>query len=198
MGKIVHLYPRSEDLPSNLITSKPFEFRKADWETTDFVQMSRCQSVKMEQHREEILRRGGKGIWNLPPHYSLKGSMAHTIRAVYTYREKEEQMKRVYYLIGLMDCMINQVNPILRTDLLRDMYKKVLTMKDEFGIHWYGRLDRVLLPIDSRFYNESEYRSRLNKAQSMKELYRAIRKGTDEMFDILSLKYVFYCPGMRG
>jgi hypothetical protein len=32
----------------------------------------------------------------------------------------------------------------------------------------------------------------------MKELYEAIRRGTDEMFDILSLEYVFYCPNLGG
>src|SRR3990172_9603876 len=30
------------------------------------------------------------------------------------------------------------------------------------------------------------------------ELYRLIRDGTDEMFDILSLEYVFYAPPKRG
>jgi len=94
--------------------------------------------------------------------------------------------------------MINQVNPILRTDLLRAMYKKVFAMKEALNIHWHGTLDHVFLPIDSQFYDDLAYRSSIRRAGSMKELYRAIKRGTDEMFDILSLEYVFYCPWIGG
>ena len=93
--------------------------------------------------------------------------------------------------------MINQVNPVLRTDVLRGMYNRIFELKQELNTHWYGPLDQVLLPIDSHLYNEAEYRARLQQAGSMKELYAAIREGTGEMFDILSLEYVFYCPGAR-
>lgn len=107
-------------------------------------------------------------------------------------------MRGVYYLTGLMDCMINQVSPILRTDILRAMYKKVFEMREEFSVNWYGPLDQILIPIEPQFFNDSEYRSSLNKAKTMKELYLAIRKGTDEMFDILSHEYLFFCPKMGG
>ena len=129
---------------------------------------------------------------DIPAHFTLKGGMAFTIRAMYIHRGKEEKMREIYYLAGLVDCMINQVNPILRTDLLRDLYKKVFLMKEELNVHWHGPLDHVLLPIDSRFHNESEYRAALIRARTMKELYLAIMEGTEEMFDILSFEYVFY------
>ncbi len=107
-------------------------------------------------------------------------------------------MREVYYLIGLMDCMINQVNPLLRTDLLRDIYKKVVTMKQDLNIRWYGPVNRVFLPVDSSLYDESKYRSSLNSTHTMKELYQTIRNGTDEMFDVFSMEYVFYYPGLGG
>jgi hypothetical protein len=114
---------------------------------------------------------------------------------MFIYREEEERMREIYYLAGLVDCMINQVNPILRTDLLRDLYNKVFMMKKKLNVHWHGSLDQVLLPIDFHFHNEAEYRAVLNKARTMKELYDTIKEGTAEMFDILSFEYVFYCPG---
>ena len=194
MAKIIPLQPKPEEPPENVITLKPLEFRKADWETTRFVQMVRFNSTVLEKHRNEIYNKGNNGVWQLPPHYSLTGGMAHTIRAMYAYREDEEKMREVYYLMGLADCMINQVNSILRTDLLRDMYKKVFEMREQLKIHWYGPLAQILLPIDSQFYNEFEYKASLTGAQTLKELYQTIRIGTDEMFDILSLEYVFYCP----
>lgn len=198
MGKIINLQDRLNKPPDNLISLRPWEFRRADWETVHFIQMSRAQSVELECHREENYRRGIRGIRHLPPHFLLKRGMDCSVRAMYAHRDNEERMRQVYYLMGLMDCMINRVNPILRTDVLRGMYKKVSTMRKELDIHWHGPLDEVLLRADSQFYDDSEYRSILYKARTMNELYRVIRQGTDEMFDIFSREYVFYCPGRGG
>ena len=198
MGEIISLRDKLQTPPNNLITSSPWEFRRAAWESPHFIQMLRSQSVKLECHREEVAKAGGKGIWHLPSHFSLKGAMIYTVRAMYANRVYEDRMREIYYLTGLLDCMINQVNPVLRTDLLKAMYKKVFSMKTELNVHWYGPLDQVLLPIESKFFNENEYRTSLKSAQTMKELFRAIRTGTDEMFDIFSMEYVFYCPGAGG
>ena len=187
MGEIIHMKPGQKGPANNAISLKPWEFRKAAWETGHFIQMLRSQSNRLENSRDEI--------HDIPSHFSLKGGMAFTIRAMFIHREKEEKMREIYYLAGLVDCMINQVNPILRTDLLRDLYKKVFLMKEKLNVHWHGPLDQVLLPIDFHFHNESEYRAALNRARTMKELYHTIKEGTEEMFDILSFEYVFYCPG---
>lgn len=194
MAKIIPLEPKSEGPPDNVIALKPLEFRKADWETTRFIQMARSNSARLECHRQDVYKQGGQGVWQLPPHYSLTEGMAHTIRAMYIYREDKEKMREVYYLMGLVDCMINQVNPILRTDLIRAIYKEVFKMREELKVRWYGPITQILLPIDPLFYNEFEYKALLSGAGTMKELYQVIREGTEEMFDILSLEYVFYCP----
>ena len=141
---------------------------------------------------------GKKDISTLPPHFVLDGGLAYTIRAMYANRTNEKKMRDIYYLTGLMDCMINQVNPVLRTDLLRDMYKKVFALKNELKVHWFGPLDHVLLPIDKHFYDESEYRSGLVRARTLKALYQTIKEGAEEMFDVFSLEYVFYCPSVGG
>lgn len=188
MGEIINLHGDSDSRSNNLIVSTPLEFRRADWSTPNFIQMLRALSSKLEKEP--------KG--SLPPHYSLEGGTAFTIRALYAHRKDEASMKEVYYLAGLLDCMINQVNPVLRTDLLRDMYKKIFSMKEALGVNWYGPLDRVLLPLGPWLYDEQAYRASLSGAGTMKALYQAIRKGTDEMFRILSLEYVFYCPNLGG
>jgi len=198
MAKIISLKDKFQKPPDNLICLSPWEFRRADWEGRHFIQMLRSQSGWLECHRDEICKKRGKGVWHIPLHFSLKGGMFYTIRAMYASRDNEYRMREIYYLAGLMDCLINQVNSVLRTDLLKAMYNKVFSMKRELNMHWYGPLDQVLLHVESQFYNEFEYRSSLTSACTMKELYRAIRAGTDEMFDILSLEYVFYCPGMGG
>jgi hypothetical protein len=198
MGEIIKLKEKDEGPPDNLIASEPWEFRKADWESKHFIQMLKSQSAKLENHRKEIYQRGEKGVWHLPAHFTLRGGMAYTIQAIYTNRNNERKMREVYYLAGLIDCMINQVNPLLRTDLIRDMYKKVMALKNELNINWYGQLDQVLFPVDDQYYSAIAYRQTLSRARSMKELYHLIREGIGEMFDILSLEYVFYSPGRGG
>ena len=196
MGKVIHFKDKGSP-PDNLITAKPFEFRAADWESGHFIQMLKSQSVALEKHRKEIQERGEAGVHHLPPHYVLGGSMAYTIRSIFLCRSNEDKMREVYYLAGLMDCMINRVHPLLRTDNIGEMYKKIITLKTLLCANWYGSLDQVLFPLDIQFYDDGEYRDRLSCATNMKELYHLIREQTDEMFDILSLEYVFYTPG-RG
>ena len=192
MGEIINLEERIKRPLDNLITLSPWEFRKSDWGSLYFIQMFKTHSDKFERTR---LRENTCSLsLYFPSHILLTGSASYSIRAIYACRENEEKMREVYYLIGLIDCMINRVNPILRTDLLRDMYKKIRAIKKKFAVNWHGPLDQVLLPIDPGFFDESAYSCSLNGAGTMKELYYVIRKGTDEMFDVFSKEYVFYCP----
>lgn len=190
MGKLIELNKNPKAGSDGIITTEPWEFRTATWKTVHFIQLLRSQTEKLAIQ--------GDTPHTLPPHFTLKGGMAYTIRAMYMRRENEKQMRDVYYMVGLMDCMINQVNPILRTDLLRDMYKKVFDMKAAFNVQWHGTVDQVLFPIDAAFYNSAAYGASLRNAKTLKSLYGVIREGTTEMFDILSSQYVFYCPWTGG
>ena len=180
--------------PDNIIVRDPFEFRRSDWQSGFFLQMTKRNSEWLEEQRYTLFSQGKTGIGQLPPHYSLQGGLAGTIGALFTYRHEEEKMRKVYFLVGLIDCLINQVNPILRTVMLRDLYNKVQQLRTELGVRWAGTLDHVLLPIDGIFFNEMEYKRHLATASTLKALYGVIEEGTQEMFDILSVEYVFYCP----
>jgi hypothetical protein len=182
--------------PDNVITVKPWEFRGADWESRHFIQMLKSQSAKLERHRKEACERGSR-VSQLPPHFVLRGSMAYTVQGIFSYRTNEAKMREVYYLAGLIDCMINRVAPLLRTDVIKDIYRKVMTLKAFLNMAWYSSFDQVLLPLDCEFFNEYEHRNRISEASSARALYRLIREGTDEMFDILALEYTFYIPA-RG
>ncbi len=196
MGKVLKFKEGTGSPPDNVIALKPWEFRSADWGSRNFIQMLKSQSAKLEKHRAEVYERGTT-VSELPPHFVLDGSMAHTIQGIYSYRDSEERMREVYYLAGLIDCMINRVTPLLRTEVIKDIHKKVLTLKSLLNVNWYGSLDQVLLPLDSSFFNEFEYRNKIAAACSVKELYRFIREETGEMFDILAAEYSFYTPGKR-
>ena len=190
MGKVLKF---KETPPDNVITLKPWEFRAADWESRHFIQMLKSHSAKLEKHRTEAYQRENN-VSQLPPHFMLSGSMAYTIQGIFSYMTNEGKMREVYYLAGLIDCMINRVTPLLRTDVIKDIYKKIMTLKALLNMTWYTSFDQVLLPLDSHLYNEFEYKNRISRADSAPVLYRLIREGTDEMFDILALEYTFYTP----
>jgi len=187
MGKIIHFRKTPEKTQNCLITLSPWEFRKAEWPGKYFTQ------VLKKEFR--IFREKGDVVNTPPPGYLLRDSLSNTIHSIYCYRDNLKDMKEVYYLTGLIDCMINQTNPLLRTDLIKEMYKKIKTFKEILGINWYGRMDNVLLPIDKNLFNLDEYRAGLSSAETMKDLYSLIRRGTEEMFSILTSEYVFFVPG---
>jgi len=196
MGQLIELKQKGrKKTDETLIVSKPWEFRRACWKTDHFVQVSKSECGSFESLRGETEKRKTKKSPSLPPYFSLERGLDYTIRAVWVYRKDEIRMRDAYFLAGLMDCITNRISPILRTDILRAMYKKIFLMKEDLNIHWYGPLDHILLPIESGLYDKSEYGASLASANTLKELYQAIRRGTDEMFDILSNEYVFFCPG---
>lgn len=190
MAKVIPFEKRLSKRPDSLITACPWEFRRACWKGTHFVQM-------LKVHWNGFECRQGN-LRDMPPHVVLKNGLAHTIHGIYIYRHNQDKMKEVYYLAGLIDCMINRVNPVLRTDLIRDMYKKIRDLKRILHINWYGPMDRVLFPIDIRFFDHVTYEDSLSKAETLKELYELIRGGTDGMFRVLSSEYIFFTPNERS
>jgi hypothetical protein len=197
MASVIPLPVRHPRREENIIASRPLEFRKACKSSMYFIQVPRVRASEFEDR----FRSGGAGhasALGVPWGWELKFGRDCTIRGLFIHRESEETMRSVYYLAGLIDCMINQVSPLLRTDLLRNLYKETFRLKSSLDMDWSGRLDKVLMPIEPRYYSEDEYRKALNRAGTMKELYCTIREGTREMFDELGERYVFYCPGAGG
>ncbi len=187
MGKVINFRKSVDRIQNGLITSSPWEFRKAKWPGKFFVQTLKKDFQKFRSKNDKID--------TPPPGHILRESLSNTVHSVFCYRDNPEDMKEVYYLTGLIDCMINQTNPLLRTDFIREMYKKIKTFKEILGVNWYGRMDKVLLPIDENLFNLYEYRAGLSSAGTMKDLYSLIREGTEEMFGILSSEYIFFVPG---
>lgn len=197
MADIIHFRERIKKAPDNIIISRPLEFRRADWDNSFFLQMRKSQSEIFECSRDKTYREGKKFISCLPMHFVLKGGVAYTVKHLYINRENKGKMIEIYYLAGLIDCMVNQVNPLLRTDLIREIYQKITILKSMLSVNWYGSIDQVLFPIDPEFFNNALYRKNFEQAETVKGLYAIIRQGTLEMFEVISREYVFYTPG-RG
>ncbi len=192
MGKIVPLGTRRGRDRNNLITTTPWEFRWSDGGSHFFSQVPKGQAASLKEGEVSC---GCEGLGPLAGSRHLKGGLACTVRALFLQRHNEEKMRQIYYLAGLVDCMINRRHPLLRTHHIRGFYGKIMTLKSVLCLNWYGSIDQVLLPVgeDDRFTRE--YPAALSRAETMKELYRIIREATDEMFDTLSRDYVFYAPG---
>ncbi|MBW2030513.1 MAG: hypothetical protein JRJ03_10715 [Deltaproteobacteria bacterium] len=197
MAHIVNLKKRRPATPENLITSRPWEFRRSDWGSVHFVQMLRSQSARLEEHRRaRFEERKDEAVGQVPPCFTLKGGVGYTVHSIFLHRDHEPMMRDIYYLAGLVDCMINQVSPILRTSGIRDLYNKITTLQTLLSVKWQGPLDQVLCPIDNHLFSPVEYRRTIGDAGTVTRLCESIREATDTMFDILSHEYVFYTPGM--
>lgn len=198
MGSVIHLDIKREKTEDTLITAKPWEFRWSLWGGRYFILMTKSLARRLEEEHKDAFLNGKKTTLSQPSgHIPLKGGMADTIRGVFRYRHNDIKMREVYYLAGLVDCMINQVSPLLRTSHIRRIYEKTMTLKKILDVNWYGNLDQVLFPIHDHLYDEASYRHHLSRAQSPEELSRLIRERSDHMFDILSCEYTFYAPGRR-
>lgn len=192
MGDLLYLPGRPVKGNEGPLHGKSWAFCRAPWSTVHFAQMLRSQAEGLTSALE---KGGGKtGHPQIPTHFVLTGGLCMTIQTLFCYRHQEDRMREAYYLFGLMDCMMSKVNPLLRTDLLRSLYKKVFALKDTLNIRWTGQLDHVLLPLHPEFFSEGDYRAEIEKAGTMKRLYEVIRGGTDDMFAILGTEYVFFTP----
>jgi hypothetical protein len=191
MGKVVSLVTIREKDRNNLITTTPWEFRWSDGGSHFFSQVPKGHAAFFKTKGVPC---GCKDLTPLAGGRHLKGGLACTIQALFLQRHNEEKMRQIYYLTGLVDCMINRRHPLLRTHHIRGFYGKIMTLKSILCLNWYGSIDQVLLPgreVDRLIH---DYPAALSRAETMKELYRIIREATDEMFDILSQDYVFYAP----
>ncbi len=194
MADIIDLMAR-HDAWDNLITAEPLEFRVGDRHTGHVMMCTKRESAKYEAHRREaIAAPGHRHIAFLPNHFTLDGGTHYTILGLIRYREDEGLMRRVYRLAGLMECVTSASSPILRTDLLRRVYKSIIEEREALGVVWRGNATHFLFPLHTDLHNPNLFQHNLAGAESLKDLFIAIEDETNAQFDILSHYYVFYLP----
>ena len=181
-------------LPSNVISSSTFQFRWADWDSGNPIQCTIHEAEEYEKHRTETIRKGHKHIAFVPNHFALTGGYYYTIRGIFEYRNDESSALELYYLAGLMECVVNSTAPILRTDLLRSVYKKILSLRNSLNIRWQGNINHFLLPLHPDFYSPSLFISKLNTCETLNDLYKTIKIETQKQYNIAKEMYVFYLP----
>ncbi|HDM76397.1 MAG TPA: hypothetical protein ENG51_07990 [Deltaproteobacteria bacterium] len=193
MAEIIDIHGKNKP-PDNVINSSTFQFRWADWESGNPIQCTVMEAEKYEKHRIETIRDGHKHISFVPSHFALTGGYFYTIRGIFDYRNDDNRAIDVYHLAGLMECVVNSTAPILRTDLLRSVYKKILSLKNILNVKWQGNVNHFLLPLHPDFYNPSLFLTKLNTCETLNDLYKTIKIETRKQYDIIKTTYVFYLP----
>ncbi|MBF0475820.1 MAG: hypothetical protein HQK59_08300 [Deltaproteobacteria bacterium] len=194
MAHIIPFKGKSDPL-DNVICSKPIRVRWGEWKGGRIMQCTNYEAEKFEQHRREVSRAGhGSHVSFVPTYFPLSIGESQTLLGLYQVRDREEDLDQVYYLAGLMECLLNYHQPVLRTDLIRKFYDEINILKSRLGVLWRGNSDHFLLPLASMHYDASVFIVKVEQATSMKELLAVIKEGTSEQLTLLKNEYVFYLP----
>lgn len=194
MADIIHLSERIKG-KDNLITAAPMEFRRGDWHGGYAMMCTRSESARFEDHRKQAFSSPGhQHIGYVPNHVSLDNGYHYTILGLFRYRSDEAMMRRVYLLAGLMECVTNAPSAILRTDLLRRFYQKILDERDSLNVVWRGNVRHFLLPLQPDLHNPNLFFHHIANCETLKELFTAIEAETNKQFDLIAHNYVFYVP----
>jgi len=113
---------------------------------------------------------------------------------LYRWRESEDNAREFYRLAGLMECVVNSTSPLLRTDLLRSLYKTIMELRQSLNFSWRGDSSQFLLPLHPHFYRRSRFFDQILEADTLKNLYDMVKGEITVQFDLLAAEYVFYLP----
>ena len=193
MGKIIPFF-KDDPTRSNIITANPLQMRWADWEGGNSILVLKEDAVKFELHRRAVLNGEHSHISYVPNHISIKNGMESTLNALLRYKEQPDKMQEIYFLAGLMECLINVPQPVLRTALIRSYYQKVFDLKNKLNVRWHSRATSFLFPMRTTHYSHTDFHKKLSEADTLQKLLGEIRQGVEEQFFILGKEYVFYIP----
>ena len=193
MAKIID-FENGRKGEDNLICRKPLEFRRGDWRQGQILQCLKSEAEKYQTHRSQVIANGHTHISFVPEHFSLLGGCDYTAMGLFRWREQEDQAREFYRLAALMECVVNSTSPLLRTDLLRSLYKTIMGLRRSLNFSWRGDSSQFLLPMHPQFYNRNQFFSKIKEADTLKALYQIVEEETNIQFDLLAAEYVFYLP----
>lgn len=193
MARIIRFEDGRKD-DDNLICRKPLEFRRGDWRQGHVLQCLRSEAEKYQSHRKKVITDGHSHLSFVPEHFSLVGGCDYTVMGLFKMREQEEQARDFYRLAGLMECVVNSTSPLLRTDLLRGLYRTIMDLRRSLNFSWKGDSTQFLLPLHPHFYRRSYFFEQIHQADTLKVLYANVEQETRVQFDLLAAQYVFYLP----
>ena len=199
MNKIIDLpgSPGSSaknEIPNNVITNGPMRLRWGDWRTSKIIQVHVGPAAAFEDHRAECYEQGMDHTGDMPPHFALEGPSHDTALALLRHRNDEEKLIQVNYLAAMMEALVNTPCAILRTDLIRRVYREVDALGRSLSLSWHAVEGRFLLPADEDAKNPNAFRSRLAGVDNLSEFFAVLKEIAKQRHEVLAKKYVIYYP----
>ena len=202
MSKIIKLPGSSSpvekpELPNNVITNGPLRLRWGDWRTNKIIQVHVGPAAAFEDHRAECFAKGLDHTGDMPSHFALDGPSHDTALALLRHRNDAEKLIQVNYLAAMMEALVNTPCAILRTDLIRRVYREVEVLGKALGLSWHAVEGRFLLPLDEDAQNPEAFSSRLSRLDNLSEFFAVLKDVAQRRHDILAKKYVLYYPRQK-
>lgn len=195
MGDVIDLFRRGSG-PDNVISEGPIRFRAAPYDEGALIQCLVASAERYEGERALAASAppGHHHFSQVPEGYKLSGAVLYTALGLFRHRSSLENLRKVYRLAGIMECLIHSSVPILRTALIRDVFNKAQALKEELGMAWRSGSEMYLLPLHENLWPGPRLPDALSGAETLKELYQVIEGETAGQLDAIMANYVFYMP----
>ena len=132
--------PKPQDMPrDHIITDAPMRLRWGDWRTSQIIQVHVRTAAAYEDQRSETLAAGRGLPGHMPAHYNLDRGMRDTALGLLRHRHQPDEQKQVLYLAALMQTLLTAPCPILRTDLIRNVYAEVKRLSSRLCVSFSSR-----------------------------------------------------------
>ena len=182
----------------NVITTKPMRLRWGGWRSNKILQVHVGAAAVYEDFRQECIAQGRDPASQVPPAHELSGGLRETALALLRFRNSEQQQRRAYYLAALLEALITAPCAILRTDLIRRVYREVETLSEELGLRWSSHSGRLMLSLEQDAKDPDMMSKRLENIDNLSRFFEEIRDISDSRYQTLAKSYVLYYPRFVG
>lgn len=182
MSKVIP-FPPGGDSP--VLATEPLAFVEAWWHpAVPLMTDRRCLTPDL------VMGPGAAA----PDGLDLEGGPARTLLALFRLREQADLMTQVYFLAGLMELTTRLRHEVLRTDLLRRVFKEIDRLATQLGLRWSAGTSQFLLPIELSGGEAPPLETILKPAATLKALLAALRAETDRQLARAGRDFVFFVP----
>lgn len=194
----IELHPKDRGGPAdNVITDQPMRLRWGLWRTGHVLQVGLQAAAQYEDFRTECHTSGQDPSGRMPPHFTLDADLRDTAMALLRFQDDPSAQEDVCYLCALMEALVHTPCAILRTDLIRRVYREVESLGKKLSLRWQAGDGHFLLPINEDAGDPNQFRRRVAPLDDLKAFFATLRALAQERYQKLATQYVFYFPRIR-
>lgn len=179
---------------SRVISTAPLRLRWGEWRTPHAILVHVQSAAVYEDWRDDALASGTDPSAQMPSHFALDGGLHETAHALLRHRGNESKLIDVTYLSLLMETLVNTPCAILRTDLIRRVYREVDALSAALTLRWRGRAGHFMLPLNQDARDPGGFERTVAPIAELKALFNTLRDIAATRLDTLKKGYVIYFP----